>query len=1595
MSTTKLGDDFLRIPKLDATGANWVVYRDRFLISIEARGLGDHLDGSAPMPTNPHPDPPAAAAAAEGSSPAAAPALSATQLAAVEEYRKALKLWKQEEAIVKQQIAATIPDSLFLKIRSLPTVELIWTMLQDNFQNKSRMVSLDLKRRLQEERCGEKGDIRAHFAKLRLMREDLASMGYAPDDLEFYTILMGSLPASYDSFISVIDASHSTAVAAQYAANPNYIPLPPSPENFIQSVTDEYERRLLRSKSSGKKDAENVAFYSNDSEKSQKGSSGRRKDIECFNCKKKGHFKSDCWAKGGGKEGQGEHQKGKGKDRRKGKGKAKEKSEDKEKEASTSAAKAAADDSDSPVEAWMASIIDDDSDFDTASSFSSSPSTDFDFTRDLFEPVSETDYWSSDSGEDSDMPSLQSVSDSEREDDDDDHEFYESESESPAPNVDEVPDHLNPFISAPAFIPNEPILGDDEDTCEEECGEDEDVDKEEEYYVGDAHFIPIVDEAYTTTKSIEELTSPTDVDLYDSGATRHMSGARHRFINYVEIPEKPISAADNRTFSAIGKGDMYILIPNGPGGESRVLLKDVLYAPSMTVTLVSISRIALSGSTLVFHGEHCRIYDKNRRLLGKIVVKGGLYRVYAARPEGESAGKVEEMLTIDELHRRLGHVSHERARRLVEKKMVTGILLDPDSEPTVCESCEWAKGERKAIRRQREEERSKAVGDEIHSDLWGPAPVETINRKKFYISFTDDFSRYTHLFFLRSKDEAFDAYLAYEAYLRVHKGVPIKALRSDRGGEYLSDEFSDHLRLSGTIRHLTVHDTPEYNGVSERLNRTILAKVRAMLHESGLPNFLWGEACRHAAFLKNCTWTRSLKGQTPHEVFHGTKPNLSDIHPWGCRVRVHDDDNNKLGARSKIGRWMGFDEESNAHRIYWAEKRSITVERSVKFNFEDEIFVEAAPLEGEKEPFVAWTPPDEPSTSKRATVEDVDDEPSESKAPTDHVENRFRDEPIEDLEPQGPRRSSRIRKESDYVKRLRDGVGVMSNRATDPLLPKGIQEGSEMGGMADEEEDAWEVVEVAEYAMAAVMDGAEGLTPTFEEARKRADWPKWDAAIKEELASLKANGTFELVERPPNTNVTKCRWVLRIKKNAAGEIDKYKARLVAKGFTQIHGVDYYETYAPVARFASFRLLLALAARNGWTADIIDFDSAYLNSRLGPNEQVYLEQPPSYATRDSRVWVWRLHKTLYGLKQGAKNWYDALCKALTDLGFVRTDADHGVFVKKEGSLTMIIIAVHVDDCLLVGNSAKAIAEFKKNMNKIFKLTDLGPVNWLLGIKVTRDLTNRTISLSQHAYIESIITRFNFNDLKPSSIPMDPNAPLSKSQSPSKMSDVAKMQQIPFREAVGSLMYAAMGTRPDIAFAVSTVAQYSENPGWAHWEAVKRIFRYLLGTQKLELVYGGEKRGVEGYVDADGASQEHRRAISGYVFLVDGGAVSWSSKKQELVTLSTTEAEYVAQTHAAKEAIWLRRLVEQLFGPAEGPTILFSDSKSAIALAKDGHYHARTKHIDIRYHFIRYIIEKGTIKLIYCPTNDMTADILTKALPSVKAKHFASALGLSTV
>jgi hypothetical protein len=494
---------------------------------------------------------------------------------------------------------------------------------------------------------------------------------------------------------------------------------------------------------------------------------------------------------------------------------------------------------------------------------------------------------------------------------------------------------------------------------------------------------------------------------------------------------------------------------------------------------------------------------------------------------------------------------------------------------------------------------------------------------------------------------------------------------------------------------------------------------------------------------------------------------------------------------------------------------------------------------------------------------------------------------------------------------------------------------------------------------------------------------------------LEAAGTWEVVDLPQAVNVVGSKWVFKAKKDAAGNVVRYKARLVAQGFSQVPGVDYFDTFAPVARLASIRTVLAFAAAEDYETGQIDIKRAYLNGELTEDEVIFMKQPPGYEKVgvDGAVKVLRLWKTLYGLKQAGRRWYHKLVYIMSKLGFTRCGGDQAVFYRRcEETGVLIVVLVHVDDCSIVGKTKALIARFKLEIAKFVDITDMGELHWILGIEVRRIREERRILLSQKSYIDSILRRYGFEDLKPVSTPMDPNTRLTSAQSPSTTEEVAAMRHVPYHEAVGSLMYATIGTRPDICFAVQTVSRFNGKPGLAHWEAVKRIFRYLKGTRDLWLAYGGHRKELVGYADADGSMSEDRRAISGYAFMINGGAVSWSAKRQEIISLSTTESEYIAATYAAKEALWLRQIILQIFGISLDATTLFSDNQSAIALTKEHQYHARTKHIDVRFHFIRWIIEDGKLRLIYCPTEEMVADVLTKALVSTKVKHFAIELGL---
>ncbi len=390
-------------------------------------------------------------------------------------------------------------------------------------------------------------------------------------------------------------------------------------------------------------------------------------------------------------------------------------------------------------------------------------------------------------------------------------------------------------------------------------------------------------------------------ELYNSGASCHMSPFQHHFVSYHSIDPRPITAADKQVFYAVGLGDLQIEVPNGESSSS-VILKDVLHTPDMALTIVSISRITKTGCAVSFEGDACKIKSKAGKIIGIVPASAnGLYRV----DHSVIARAAIETVSLLTLHRRLGHISPAAICTLIKQGAVTGLTLTDDVTTLVCNSCEYAKTTRKAIHKECEAPQANAFGVEVHSDIWGPSPVQTIGGRKYYITFTDNHTCYTRLQLLCTKDEAFDAYKAFAAWAQTQHGICIKQLWSDHGGEYTGDAFTCFLKEQGTERRFTTHDTPQHNGVAESLNRRLLEHVCAILHHSSLPKTLWGKGVLFAVWLKNCTSTHVLGNITPYECLYRDKPNLGGVPKWGQCIWVHSTAGSKLNAHVLEARWVG------------------------------------------------------------------------------------------------------------------------------------------------------------------------------------------------------------------------------------------------------------------------------------------------------------------------------------------------------------------------------------------------------------------------------------------------------------------------------------------------------------------------------------------------------------------------------------------------------------------------------------------------------------------------------------------------------------------
>lgn len=449
---------------------------------------------------------------------------------------------------------------------------------------------------------------------------------------------------------------------------------------------------------------------------------------------------------------------------------------------------------------------------------------------------------------------------------------------------------------------------------------------------------------------------------------------------------------------------------------------------------------------------------------------------------------------------------------------------------------------------------------------------------------------------------------------------------------------------------------------------------------------------------------------------------------------------------------------------------------------------------------------------------------------------------------------------------------------------------------------------------------------------------------------------------------------------------KFKARLVAQGFTQKFGVDYEEVFAPVVNKTTFRILLSIASRMNLKVHQFDVKTAFLNGVI--QETIYMKQPPGFIEKGKEHLVCLLKRSIYGLKQAANSWNEAINELLITFGFKRSESDNCLYYKRFNDGNWCMILIYVDDILVTATDEKIIQQVQKDISSTFEIKSLGEIKNYLGIEVEKK--DGVYCIKQEKFIKKIIAEFGLKDAKESKTPIDPGYEKEKQNNVSYLPSNRDYQKI-----IGCLLFISINTRPDIAASVSILAQMSSKPTEYDWNEAKKIIRYLKGTSSMQLRLESKDYDNQliGYADANWAeSRIDRKSNSGYVFKLFGGAISWRSKKQECVALSSTEAEVISLTEAVKEGIWIRRLLKEIKQNIKDLVIIYEDNQSCLKMVQNTNPNKRTKHIDVRYHFIKDYIKKGVISCQYCCSEEMIADVLTKPLNRIKFEKFRSMMGL---
>ncbi|GAU44848.1 hypothetical protein TSUD_112220 [Trifolium subterraneum] len=996
-----------------------------------------------------------------------------------------------------------------------------------------------------------------------------------------------------------------------------------------------------------------------------------------------------------------------------------------------------------------------------------------------------------------------------------------------------------------------------------------------------------------------ETNARDEVWFLDSGCSNHMIGTKEWLYDFDENVRECVKLGDDSRMEIKGKGNLKLCI----GGLTQVIT-DVYYIPGLKNNLLSIGQLQQKNLTILFKQDFCKVYHPEKGLIISTKMSSNRIRTWQGLPQLQ------------------------------------------DMEDT-CVSCLTGKQHMEAIPKYSNWRATKPL-ELVHSDICGPITPQSNGGSRYFITFTDDFSRKTWIYLLVNKASAFDEFKKFKTLVEKESNSQIMCLRTDRGREFTSNVFNEFCSIHGIKRQLTTAYTPQQNGVSERKNRTLLNMVRSMLAGINVPKTFWPEALKWTTYVLNRSPTLSVKDMTPEEAWSGSKPTVQHFRVFGCLSFVHIPDNHrkKLDSKSIKCILLGLSEESKGYKLYDPVSQRVIVSRDVIFD-ESKGWNDAQ-VQG----------------SKQMTSLNNDEGTSQTNEDVEIVQN---DEEYTPHETTNDQHNNDNNTDSDqYVDE--------ESTDSDELPPRiGRKPGYLDHYTSGEEFD--EAAQMQNLAMANISNDP----ITYYEAVKCDEWKQ---AMDQEIEAIKRNDTWELVSLPHGEKRIGVKWIYKTKYNEKGEIEKYKARLVAKGYSQQYGIDYNEVFAPVARWDTIRMVLSLAACQNWFVYQLDVNSAFLHGEL--TENVYIAQPLGYQ-KGSIDKVYKLKKALYGLKQAPRAWYNKIESYFNQEKFQKCPHEHTLFVKHVED-KILIVSLYVDDLIYTGNDSKLFEEFKHSMQGKFAMTDLGKMRYFLGVEVTQ--SEHGIMISQQKYAKEILARFGMEACNGVGSPIVPGNKLTKDEN-GKLVDATKYKQM-----VGCLMY-LLATRPDLAYSVCLIARYMDKPTEIHSAAAKRILRYLKGSISLGVLY---KRSMNqelvGWTDSDYAGDsDDRKSTSGYVFKFGSSAISWSSKKQPIVTLSTTEAEFVAAASCACQAIWPKKLMNQLGQKQEKCIVIYCDNSSSIKLSKNPVMHGRCKHIDVRYYFLRDLVKDGILlEMKHCSTIEQLTDGMTKALKLETFCKFGQELGM---